>query len=81
MTHLEKIHNHSLDNREELSRSGRCGCFSCGTIFDVGEIEGWTDEGRTALCPYCGTDAVIGDAAGVTLDEDFLNAMFTRYFQ
>ena len=32
----------------------------------------WTDSDRTALCPYCGVDAVIPDVSGLPLTVDFL---------
>ena len=43
------------------------------------EVEDYTDEGETALCPYCGVDSVIGDASGFQLSEGFLQSMHKRW--
>lgn len=46
-------------NRKQLEESlGPLGCFHCYKILHVSEIEEWTDENMTALCPHCGVDAV-----------------------
>lgn len=37
-------------------------------------------EGETALCPYCGIDAVIGDGCGLTLDEKILKELNKIWF-
>nr|QGW61148.1 hypothetical protein ICEMyc226_00116 [Mycolicibacterium sp.] len=37
-------------------------------------------RGQTALCPYCGIDAVIGDAAGYPITREFLEAMRAQWF-
>lgn len=31
---LENAHRHSFQNRVEIEQSLKCGCFSCGSIFD-----------------------------------------------
>jgi hypothetical protein len=38
-------------NRSALARSDLCGCFYCLEVFAPSEIEDWTDDGDTALCP------------------------------
>lgn len=75
-----RAHAHSSDNHTKLSRSGLCGCFYCTDIFEFENIDEWTDHGRTALCPECGIDSVIGDAAGLPMTERFLAAMRDRFF-
>ena len=77
---IEKTHRHSLRNRAEIEKSSRCGCFSCIEIFDASEILAWIDQGKTAVCPYCGVDAVIGDASGVKLHKELLKHMYEKYF-
>lgn len=80
------FHTRSLRNRDELSRSGRCGCFYCLAIFDPHEIKSWTDKdasgvGLTALCAKCGIDSVIGDAEiGAMLTKELLTAMRDHWF-
>lgn len=76
----DPAHQHSIYHRDEIVRSERCGCFYCLRIFPPSEIEEWVDEGQTALCPYCGIDAVLGSASGIEISEDFLSQMRERYF-
>lgn len=51
----------SKKHRYLVERSFFCGCYSCEKIFLTGEITEWVDNGKTAVCPYCGTDAVLPD--------------------
>ena len=76
---LENAHGHSLRNRMEIERSSQCGCFNCNRAFFSSEVEDYIDDGETALCPYCGVDAVIGDASGFQPSEDFLRKMHERW--
>ena len=85
---LEAAHKHSIYNRDEILRSGLCGCFYCGHVFTPDELDeemDWTDmyaEQATALCPKCMIDAVIGDASGYPVaDGAFQNSMFEYFFE
>ncbi len=71
---------HSLRNRDEIERSKLCGCYCCTAVFDAEEIVEWADGGVTAVCPRCGTDAVIGDASGTVIENNVLKMMNKRYF-
>ncbi|HUU60694.1 MAG TPA: hypothetical protein VMZ50_14330, partial [Phycisphaerae bacterium] len=53
--------------------------------FPAGTIKEWVDEdrpghGRTAMCPHCGIDAVIGSESGYPITEVFLAAMHAVWF-
>ena len=63
---LNAIHKHSSTHRAEIEASRQCGCFCCRSIFPASEVVDFVDGGQTALCPKCDTDAVIGDASGLT---------------
>ncbi len=76
---LLDAHGHTIHNREEIERSMRCACFDCGKTYDASEVTLWTDNGDTALCPHCGMDCVLGDAAGHELTPQFLRAMRHRW--
>jgi hypothetical protein len=75
----------SSSNRELLLTSNRSGCFYCLAIFPSAEITSWISErapkinrlkrGVTALCPRCGADSVLPEAAGFPLTGAFLGAM------
>ncbi|MFR6372059.1 MAG: hypothetical protein ACLUUD_11200 [Phascolarctobacterium succinatutens] len=72
-------HEYCMFNRRLLEHDKRCGCFHCLKVFDTKELE-WVDFGLTALCPYCGIDAVIGESAGYPLTEEFLKKMRDYWF-
>lgn len=82
-TSLVAAHKHCAHHEDEIVRSTVCGCFYCLGVFPSSEIEDWLDdEPRTALCPRCGIDSVIGDAAPFPISEkDFLGAMNVYWFQ
>ncbi|MBO5541112.1 MAG: hypothetical protein J5980_09230 [Muribaculaceae bacterium] len=77
---LLDAHKHTMDNRHEIERSMECACFDCGEIYNASEVTEWADNGNTALCPHCGIDCVLGDASGIALTSEFLNAMYRRWF-
>ena len=82
-------HDHSSSHRPELLQSEVCGCFHCLAVFPPAEIGDWIDEsqkdtdqnfGKTALCPQCGIDSVIGSAAGYPITREFLLEMRQHWF-
>lgn len=79
---LDYAHMLSFDNADLVQASQKCGCFCCQEIFPASEVTRFLDEtpGRTALCPHCGIDAVLGDASGVEVSEDFLSKMHKEWF-
>ena len=78
---IKLAHKHSANHRDELSNSRACGCFYCCTIFKATDIDDWCDDGKTAICPNCGIDSVIGDASGFPVaSEDFLKLMAQYWF-
>jgi len=93
MNPLLAAHPHTSNNRAELEASRLCGCCSCLEIFPTEEIVAWTGldmsnfnnpesaSAETALCPRCGSEALIGDRAGFSLNPDFLSRMNQAWFQ
>ena len=79
---LDYAHMLSFDNADSVQASQECGCFCCQEIFPASEVTRFLDEtpGRTALCPHCGIDAVLGDASGVEVSEDFIRKMHKEWF-
>jgi len=78
-------HRHSIRHYSEILRSDLCGCFYCCRLFTPSQIKDWVQDGtleadRTALCPYCGIDSVIGSAAGYSVSEEFLQRMKNYWF-
>lgn len=80
MLTLTEAHAHAVDHRAEIEGSTMCGCFYCCEVFMAGAIKRWVDDGQTALCPRCGTDAVLGDRIGVAMKRPFLEKMRARWF-
>jgi hypothetical protein len=83
---LKAAHRHSASHRTEVLSSPSCGCFHCLAVFAPSEIRDWVDAGadgvgKTALCPRCGIDSVIGSNAGMALDERFLSQMHEFWFE
>ncbi len=63
-------------NRSLIEKSEICGCYSCCRTFPASEVTSYvSSEEPTAECPYCFSDSVIPDAAGLPLTKDFLEAM------
>jgi len=78
-------HKGSAQNETIIRNSNTCGYFYCLSIFPVEEIgeDDWTDdfmEERTALCPKCGIDSIIGDAGGYRITEELLKQMQKYWF-
>lgn len=69
----------SLRNRRLLEQAAAqqipCGCYFCTRTWKAEEITEFSSDG-TALCPECGTDAIL---VGVT-DADALEAGVERWF-
>lgn len=74
-------HKYSKDHKQQLLNSKLCGCFYCLSIFPPKEIDFWIEEySRTAVCPYCGIDSVIGDKSEYPITKDFLKKMNEYWF-
>lgn len=73
-------HKWSGWNRSTLMKSDFCGCFYCLEVFPPNEIQDWTDDGDTALCPKCGIDSVIGSVSGYPIQHEFLSKMHDHWF-
>lgn len=77
-----QAHSFSAGNRAALRQDARCGCFSCGKVFDPAQIRDWLcdSRGETAICPYCGGDSILGESAGCPLTPEFLQRMREYWF-
>ena len=68
---LLALHHSTFRNEKQIGDSKACGCFYCNSIFSPDEVVEWCDDDgrgdRTALCPNCGIDSVIGDACGINI--------------
>lgn len=76
-----EAHKYSSNHKEELLTDKFCGCFYCLEIFKPDEINEWIeDEKGTAVCPYCGIDAVIGESSGYPVTKESMEKMSDHWF-
>jgi hypothetical protein len=75
----------SRNHRKQVEASPVCGCYHCLKTFAPSLIIEWTKPSRnglsqTAICPHCGTNAVIGSNAGFPLTPEFLEELNLHWF-
>lgn len=80
--YLRRAHRASFKNEESILRSTVCGCFSCMATFPPSDVAliPEMDGKRTAWCPHCNIDAVLGDATGYPITPEFLKEMKGEWF-
>ena len=81
-TQSRSYHSHTLRNRLEIESSEYCHCIGCCKSYPASLVGDFIKDGNgeTALCPYCGTDAVIGDGCGLELNQDIMSALNKIWF-
>jgi len=80
---LRHAHKRTFRNEQTLSASTDAGCFYCCETYPASQVTDWVSErqgGRTAICPRCGIDSVLGSSAGIPLTPEFLRAMEQYWF-
>ena len=79
-----RLHGLSFENEKLLMAAKKCGCFYCGRMFTPSDVTDWAidEHGRTAICPYCGIDPVLQEAAddSYVLDGKLLRHMNEVWF-
>ena len=78
-SYLGLIHRMSIQNRKAVESSEVCGCFCCITEFPSVDVNEWTDDDQTAICPACDIDSVLPGCI-VTINEKLLEQMCERWF-
>jgi hypothetical protein len=90
---LVAAYRYTTNNWSQLQDSKLCGCCNCVQIFPADEVVGWTGldmnnaddpravEQQTAMCPRCGSEAVLGDKSGYPIHAQFLTQMNEAWFQ
>jgi len=74
---LDKVSQAAYNNINDLEKVDECGCYHCIRTFSVEEVVEFTDQGTTALCPYCGMDSVLPG----TVNKVFLEKAYSMYFK
>ena len=77
---LKRLHTYSSHNRNLVLMANRCCCFCCQRSMDSREIQHYTNNGQTALCPKCGIDSIIPDSVGESIDQATIAEMHEYWF-
>lgn len=80
MDDMTDAYMHTSYNRKEIELSKSCCCISCRNFFPPSEVKDYTDDDQTAICPYCGEAALIGDASKIDMDANLVSNMHIHYF-
>ncbi len=93
MNELLAAYHYLSKNWTQVQGSKSCGCCNCLEIFPPEAIVGWTGldtsnfedpkaiEKQTAMCPRCGSEAVLGDKSGYPISQHFLVRMNEAWLQ
>lgn len=93
MNELLAAYRYTTNNHAQIAASTVCGCCNCVAVFRPDDIVGWTglevhnmDDPQaigqqTAMCPRCGSEAVLGDGCGFPINANFLARMNEAWFQ
>ena len=80
MPAIAEAHEFAIYNRAALEAGEWAACYHCREVFSPSEIGDFTDEGQTAMCPYCGVDAVLPESAGYPFLPEVLKALREHWF-
>jgi len=75
------VHKTTFGNAEILKNSVECGCFGCVERFEFSDIRYWIDDDpiKTAHCPKCSFDGVVGFKRNNEKNDLILKALNHRY--
>jgi hypothetical protein len=64
---LQDLHKHCKDNRGEIKRGAKAGCFYCLEVFPKEDVQEYTTASpkrgtADAICPKCGIDSVLSQS-------------------
>jgi len=77
---LKKLHTYSTHNRSRIAVAGKCYCFYCKAAVESREIQDYTDNGQTAICPKCSHASIIPDSIDEPVDEKTIAALNEYWF-
>ena len=78
---LKQIYSHSKNNYTQVKNGKVCGCFCCQKIFDANKVKNYLNDSlKTAICPFCGVDAVVAQTDKIIIDAKILCELNKKYF-
>jgi hypothetical protein len=75
----QQLHKYSFNNQFWISRSKTVGCFFCIKMFPAKDVCEYVPGEKTAMCPYCGIDSLLGDY-NVQITQSMLEDMNRVWF-
>lgn len=79
-TRLQKLHTYATANKELVETAENCYCFRCRKVTESRKIKRYAEDGKTALCPHCGTAALLPDSIEEVLDQQTVSLMYEYWF-
>lgn len=77
---LSLFYSSAVSNEESIRASTVCACYYCIKRFSTSEVYEFT-IGRSAICPHCGIDCLVGDSTGAYLSIELLEIMHHQWFK
>ena len=71
----------AFKNKDAILSSKTCGCYNCLNVIQVEDIEFWTDDDETALCPKCTLDTLLAESLEIPLDKESLSKIRNHWFK
>ncbi len=81
---MAQVSQLSLANEVAVAAAARCGCYFCTRVFESSMVREWVSDaqGRTAVCPHCGVDAVIAETEQTgALSRERLQELRAHWFE
>jgi hypothetical protein len=81
---IDEPHKYTFKNKDQVQKSNMCCCACCVNKYSAKYVVEYIEEAngdKTAICPKCGVDAVIGDAALSNITDTMLQDMHNKWFR
>ncbi len=78
---MEKVAKRPGVNEFDVLSAKECGCLFCGSVYSARDIKDWYrhDDTLSALCPVCGSGAVVCDNEGFDLHDKTFSTLPRRF--
>lgn len=75
------LHKFCTDNKSLILSQEQAACFHCKQFIKSEDISEYWDQGKTAVCPKCGVDALIPKIIdSIQISKSTLESMCKFYF-
>jgi predicted nucleic acid-binding Zn-ribbon protein len=73
---IKALHDTTRDNKNTVNIADGAVCVACKSEVSASEIAEYVDQGKTAICPHCGVDALMPKQ-----NESLINHLNGRWFK